>query len=148
MAPRGADPRGHRSILRATTYRQRAFRLVGEALLAEIEQVDAGLATRLGRWGQAPCSQLPAPEQVCPACMAPANGQAVVIPATCSQHPGAVGVIGLVVRGLGDGGIELEYHPLGRCALILDATLLFDVLGEWLGVSRPLSTSWRDRRSA
>jgi hypothetical protein len=83
--------------------------------------------------GQALCSQLPASEQVCPACMAPANGQAVVIPATCSAHPGAAGVIGLVVRRLGDGRIELESHPLGGCALTVNATLLFDVLGEWWG---------------
>lgn len=81
--------------------------------------------------GQAPCSQLPAPEQVCPACMAQANGQAVVIPAMCSAHPGAAGVIGLMVRGLGDGRITLESYPLGGCTLTVDATLLFDVLGEW-----------------
>jgi hypothetical protein len=83
--------------------------------------------------GQASCSELPAPEQVCPACMAQPNGQVVVIPATCSEHPGAAGVIGLVVRGLGDGRIELESHPLGGCALTVEAALLFDVLGEWLG---------------
>ena len=77
------------------------------------------------------CSELPEPEQVCPACLAQANGQMVVIPAMCSTHP--AGVIALVVRGLGDGRIELESHAPGGCALTVDATLLFDVLGERLG---------------
>ncbi|MGB6163189.1 MAG: hypothetical protein WBF75_11585 [Pseudonocardiaceae bacterium] len=79
---------------------------------------------------QARCFKLPAPEQVCPACLAQANDQ-VVIPATCSAHP--EGVIDLVVRGLGERRIELESHAPGGCALTVDATLLFDVLGEWLG---------------
>jgi hypothetical protein len=76
------------------------------------------------------CCALPAPEQVCPACLAQANDQ-VVIPATCSAHPD--GVIDLVVRGLGEDRIELESHAPGGCALTVQATLLFDVLGEWLG---------------
>ncbi|HWR48001.1 MAG TPA: hypothetical protein VN327_10390 [Pseudonocardiaceae bacterium] len=42
-------------------------------------------------------------------------------------------MIALVVRGLGDGRIELESHAPGGCALTVDATLLFDVLGERLG---------------
>lgn len=74
---------------------------------------------------------LPQPEQVCPACLARANGR-VVIPATCSAHPG--GVVGLVVRGLGDGRIALETpHAPGGCVVTVRVALLFDVLGEWLG---------------
>lgn len=80
--------------------------------------------------GRALCSELPEPERVCPACLARANDR-VVIPATCSTHP--AGVIDVVVRGLGDGRIELESHAPGGCALTVDAALLFDVLGEWLG---------------
>ncbi|MBV9162485.1 MAG: hypothetical protein JO281_13240 [Pseudonocardiales bacterium] len=81
---------------------------------------------------QALLSELPEPEQVCPGCMARANGQLVVIPATCSTHYSAV--ISLVARRLGDGRIGLESAPMhGGCALTVDATLLFDVLGEWLG---------------
>jgi len=79
---------------------------------------------------QARCCELPAPEQVCPACLAQANDQ-VVIPAMCSAHP--EGVIDLVMRGLGEGRIELASHVPGGCALTVQATLLFDVLGEWLG---------------
>lgn len=78
-------------------------------------------------------AHLPQPEQVCPACMARerADGQLVVIPAMCSTHPSAAGVISVVVRGLGDGRIGLESSPAhGGCALTVDATLLFDVLGE------------------
>jgi hypothetical protein len=65
--------------------------------------------------------------------MAQEGGQVVAIPAACSTHPGAAGVISLVVRGLGDGRIELEPHGHSGCALTVDATLLFDVLEEWLG---------------
>lgn len=76
-------------------------------------------------------AHLPQPEQVCPACLARANGQ-VVIPATCSAHP--EGVVGLVVRGLGDGQIALETpHAPDGCVFTVEGALLFDVLGEWLG---------------
>lgn len=81
---------------------------------------------------QAPC-ELPAPEQLCPGCMSQEGGQVVVVPAMCSTHPDAAGVISLVVRGVGDGRIEGEPHGHSGCALTVDATLLFDVLGEWLG---------------
>jgi hypothetical protein len=81
---------------------------------------------------QALLSELPEPEQVCPGCMARANSQLAVIPATCSTHHSAV--ISLVTRRLGDGRIGLESAPThGGCAFTVDATLLFDVLGQWLG---------------
>jgi hypothetical protein len=75
---------------------------------------------------------LPQPEQVCPACLARANGQ-VVIPATCSLHPD--GVVDLVVRGFEHGRIELgtPHGHGGECVLTVEGALLFDVLGEWLG---------------
>ncbi|MBV9143017.1 MAG: hypothetical protein JO115_19245 [Pseudonocardiales bacterium] len=79
------------------------------------------------------CIRLPQGGQVCPACLAQANGQVVVIPATCSRHPDATGVLELVVRGLGDGRIELEAHPGDGCVLTVDAALVLDVLGTWLG---------------
>lgn len=80
--------------------------------------------------GQVRCANLPRPEQVCSACLAQADDQ-MVIPAACARHPDEV--IGLVVRGLGDGRITLESHAPGGCALTVEATLMFDVLGEWLG---------------
>lgn len=82
--------------------------------------------------GQASCVELPAPERICPACLAGADDQ-VVIPGTCLRHPGAVGVLDLVVRRVGLGRIELDSHAPAGCALTVHVALLFDVLGQWLG---------------
>lgn len=89
------------------------------------------LPLRVG--GQVGCVALPEPEQVCSACVARSDSH-VAFPVTCSTHPGAAeGVISLVVRRLDNGRIELESHARGGCVLTLEATLLFDVVGQWLG---------------
>jgi hypothetical protein len=68
------------------------------------------------------------PEQLCPACLAQANAP-VVIPATCSTHPEVAGVVARIEEGW----VELESHIPGGCTLRMQASLLFDVLGEWWG---------------
>lgn len=84
--------------------------------------------------GQVALRQLPHPEQLCPACLAQANDpHIIVIPAQCATHPDATDVVAVVVRRREGGRITLESHASGGCALTLEATLLFDVLGEWLG---------------
>lgn len=82
--------------------------------------------------GRALAFPMPDPEGVCPQCWALASAQ-VVIPATCSTHPDTEQVIGLVLRKLGDDRVKLEAHASGGCALTVDASVLFDVLGGWLG---------------
>jgi len=79
------------------------------------------------------CVRLPQTGQVRPACVAQTQGQVVVIPAVCSRHAGATGVLELVVRGLGDGRIELESHLGDGWVLMVAAALIFDLLGTWLG---------------
>ncbi|MBV9143540.1 MAG: hypothetical protein JO115_21945 [Pseudonocardiales bacterium] len=54
-----------------------------------------------------------------------------VIPAVCATHE--TGAIDLVIRGLRDGLITLGPHGEGGCVFTVQAAVLFDVLGEWLG---------------
>lgn len=58
------------------------------------------------------------------------NGQAV-IPAVCATHEAQV--IDLMVRGFRDGLITLGPHDEGGCVFTVQAVVLFDLLGEWLG---------------
>jgi hypothetical protein len=83
--------------------------------------------------GQVHCCRLPQSGQVCPACLAQTNGHVAVIPATCSRHADPAEILELVIRGLGGSRIELASHPGDGCVLTVDATLVFDLLGTWLG---------------
>ena len=114
--------------------RSQSFRDIHQGLLSR-GQVDAvcGVAfTPLRQSGRVLAFPMPDPEGVCPQCWELASTQ-VMIPATCSTHPDTEQVIGLVLRKLVNGRIELGSHVSGGCVLTVDASVLFDVLGEWLG---------------
>lgn len=85
----------------------------------------------LAESGSPACSRLPAPEQLCPACTVRPKAL-MVIPATCSTHPTTEVVVALVVRGLGNGRVELRSHPDTGCALTVQAALLVNVVGLWV----------------